>query len=59
MKKKLAMFLLTAATFLSLAACGGRTYYVAPPPAPGAYWVPGHYQAGPYGGEHWVPGHYQ
>ena len=57
MKKKLAILLMTAATFLPLAACGGRAYYVRP--VPGAYWVPGHWETGPYGGHHWVPGHYR
>jgi hypothetical protein len=59
MKKKMALVLLAAASFFSLAACGGRPYYVNTPPGPGAYWVPGHYVTGPYGGEHWVPGHWQ
>jgi|HubBroStandDraft_4_1064222.scaffolds.fasta_scaffold459753_2 hypothetical protein len=59
MRKKLAILAMTAAAFLSLAACGGRTYYVTPAPAPGAYWVPGHYTTGPYGGQQWVPGHWR
>jgi len=58
MKKKLAILLATAAMLVSLGACA-RPYYAGPPPAPGAYWVPGHYVTGPYGGQHWVPGHYQ
>lgn len=59
MKKKLAILFMTAVTFLSLAACGGRTYYVSPPPAPGAYWVPGHWVTGPYGRQQWVAGHWR
>jgi len=59
MKRKLGLLLLTATMLISLAACGGRTYYVSPPPAPGAHWVPGHYDYGPYGGRHWVPGHWR
>jgi len=59
MRKKLVILWVTAATFLSLAACGGRTYYVSPPRTPGAYWVPGHWETGPYGHRHWVPGHYR
>jgi hypothetical protein len=58
MKKKIGILLLSASALLSLAACGTRTYYVSPP-APGSYWVPGHYDTGPYGGQHWIPGHYQ
>jgi hypothetical protein len=57
MRKKLAILIMTATAFLSLAACA-RPYY-AGPPAPGAYWVPGHYVTGPYGGQHFVPGHWQ
>jgi hypothetical protein len=57
MRKKLAIVIMTATAFLSLAACA-RPYY-AGPPAPGAYWVPGHYVTGPYGGQHFVPGHWQ
>jgi hypothetical protein len=59
MRKKLAILLMATASFLSLAACGGRTYYVSPPPTPGTYWVPGHWVTGPYGGQQWVPGHWR
>jgi hypothetical protein len=55
MKTKLTMLLMTAVAFLSLTACAGRGYYYSGPPAPGAYWVPGHYG---YGGN-WIPGHYR
>jgi len=54
MKTKLAMALMTAVAFLSLAGCAGRAYYVGGPPYPHA-WVGGHY--GPRG--YWVPGHYR
>ena len=59
MKKKLAMLLMTAAALVSLSACSGRAYYVSGPPYPHAYWVPGHYETGPYGGHHYVPGHWR
>jgi hypothetical protein len=58
MKNTVAILIMTAAAFLSLTACGRRPYYAGPPPAPGAYWVPGHWQAGPYG-QHWVSGHWR
>ncbi len=57
MKKKLAM-LLMAAALASLTACAGRGYYYGPP-APHAYWVPGHWEGGPYGGRYWVRGHWR
>jgi len=57
MKKKLAILLVTTAAFMSLSACARRAY-VAGPPAPGAYWVRGHYVSGPYG-QRWVPGHWR
>lgn len=59
MKNRLMVILMTAAAFVSLTACASRVYYVGGPPAPHGYWVPGHYDVGPYGGQHWVPGHYR
>jgi hypothetical protein len=58
MKKKISMLLLVAG-LAALTGCAGRAYYVSGPPAPHAYWVPGHYEVGPYGGQHWVAGHWR
>ncbi len=57
MRKKLALILMAVALG-SLTGCAGRAYYVNGPPAPHAYWVPGHWDGGPYG-QHWVPGHWR
>lgn len=59
MKKNLGILLMTATAFLSLSACAERAYYVSGPPAPHAYWVPGHWVTGAYGGQYWVPGHWR
>ena len=57
MRKKLALVLMAVALG-SLTGCAGRAYYVSGPPSPHAYWVPGHWEGGPYG-QHWIPGHWR
>jgi len=58
MKKKLTV-LLMAGALVALTGCVSRAYYVGGPPAPHAYWVPGHWVMSPSGGQHWVPGHWR